>query len=202
MARTSIDVNRERLVRCIREAEVAGSLPNLSALWTKVTELYNTNFEAKITASVVMLRAKDWNLTYQTKAGKKGRQAGVALSDEQKAAMVAGRRNRGEKFAGDPEIVEGWKALRLQASSAAREMGSDPTRWDSLMNRVEKGSLKAATTMKCLECCNFQTAEVRLCVCKDCPLWAHRPYKGGSADDENESGTDEVDEAEETEEAA
>ncbi|MCD8119432.1 MAG: hypothetical protein LUE29_08145 [Lachnospiraceae bacterium] len=39
-----------------------------------------------------------------------------------------------------------------------------------------------AIRAKCLECCNDQVAEVRMCPCADCALWAyrmgHRPKDG------------------------
>ena len=44
-----------------------------------------------------------------------------------------------------------------------------------LIDRMEKGSLKAATTLKCLECSGFQRAEVRNCACPGCSLYPFRP---------------------------
>lgn len=34
-----------------------------------------------------------------------------------------------------------------------------------------------AIRAKCLDCCAYQTKEVRSCSCKDCPLW---PFRFGS----------------------
>lgn len=37
--------------------------------------------------------------------------------------------------------------------------------------RITRG---AAIRMKCLDCCNYQKSEVRLCPAKTCPLWNFR----------------------------
>jgi hypothetical protein len=59
------------------------------------------------------------------------------------------------------------------------------------------GSLRAAINSKCLDCMNWQAAEVKRCDIVTCPLHPYRPYKGdsernracGEADTEN---TDEI----------
>ncbi len=38
----------------------------------------------------------------------------------------------------------------------------------------EKPTRKQAIRYKCLECCCDSMKEVRLCPCKDCPLWIYR----------------------------
>lgn len=37
-------------------------------------------------------------------------------------------------------------------------------------------SLKAAVNSKCLDCCCWQSNEVKKCTAVDCPLYNHRPY--------------------------
>ena len=41
-------------------------------------------------------------------------------------------------------------------------------------------SLRAAINAKCYECCCEQRTEVKLCQCKDCPLFALRPWQNKS----------------------
>ena len=52
-----------------------------------------------------------------------------------------------------------------------------PARYGDLVGRVERGSLKAAVKLKCLDCSNWQPQEVRLCTMTDCPLHGVRPYQ-------------------------
>lgn len=179
MARQMTEVSRNTLERAIRVAEENGPLKNLDALWTAACELYNSYDVPKpITKSVVMLRATGWKLETKTKPGKKGRAAGVPLSEEQKAAMQAGRgarKPRAEKFASQPELVEGFEELRNEV----------PERFLPLVDKLtKKGSMRAAVALKCLDCCAYQPVEIRLCACNSCPLFAFRPYKGKAGEEE------------------
>jgi hypothetical protein len=48
----------------------------------------------------------------------------------------------------------------------------------SLFSRAFQGVSKAAAVKaKCIECCNFQKAEVKRCDIEGCPLWRYRPYQ-------------------------
>lgn len=46
-------------------------------------------------------------------------------------------------------------------------------RWRSTADRAENGPSRrsSAIRLKCLECCNFQEAEVRRCQITSCALW-------------------------------
>ena len=37
-------------------------------------------------------------------------------------------------------------------------------------------SLRAAINSKCLDCCCWQSAEVRKCPAEECPLYNYKPY--------------------------
>lgn len=39
---------------------------------------------------------------------------------------------------------------------------------------MERLSRAKAIRAKCLDCCCYQANEVKLCPCKDCPLWCYR----------------------------
>lgn len=39
---------------------------------------------------------------------------------------------------------------------------------------MERLSRAKAIRAKCLDCCCYQVNEVKLCPCKDCPLWCYR----------------------------
>jgi hypothetical protein len=189
MAKTPKKVDQKLLVRAIEQAEKDGPLRNLQALWEATCKIYNglvgeTQFP-EITPSVVMLRVeRDWHLSHKTVAGKKGR---GALSDEQKAAMQAGRQggrtSKAEKFAKNPAIAQAHKLLRERT----------PERFHNLVDQVEAGSRSAAVKLNCLECSAYVTSEVRQCVCSHCPLFAFRPYQGSvEADEVEELDTEEL----------
>ena len=46
--------------------------------------------------------------------------------------------------------------------------------WDKA---IKKKSMRAAVNSKCLDCCNWQAKEVKLCTVPTCPLFEYRPYK-------------------------
>jgi hypothetical protein len=189
MAKTAIEVDRIKLVTCIKSAEENGALRNFDELWIKVAELYNNmNPPKEITKSVVYLRVKEWGLTTKTKAGTRGHAPGSKLSDEQKAAMQAGRKlggKRADKFKADPDIQQGFTELADEV----------PIRFEKLMQKLtQSGSMRAAIALKCLDCTCYQPMEIKGCACKSCPLFALRPYRNKA------TGSNEiVDELSETE---
>lgn len=189
MAKKTIEVDRVKLVSAINQAESKGPLKNLDSLWVAAAELYNKSGPpVEISKSVVCLRATAWALPIQTKAGAKGRAAGVPLSDEQKAAMKAGRTNRADKFNLDPKIQEGFRIIKEET----------PERFSGIVQRLtEQGSMKAGMALVCLQCTVFQPGEIRQCQIYNCGAYAFRPYKGdksGDETDEVDSITDEVEE--------
>jgi hypothetical protein len=42
---------------------------------------------------------------------------------------------------------------------------------------MEKKSMRAAVNAKCLDCCCWQSTEVKKCPATDCPLYQYRPYQ-------------------------
>jgi hypothetical protein len=189
MAKKTVEVDRNKLELAIEKAEVNGPLGNLNLLWEAVTEFYNKSYPpTQITKSVVMLRVNQWGLQVKTKAGKKGRTAGVSLTEEQKLAMKAGRKtSRKEKFANDPVISAGLEQLGKQV----------PERWSNLVEKLKNGSMKAAVTLNCLDCTAYQPKEIKLCTCTSCPLFAFRPYKGKLGDSSEEIDSELESESEE-----
>lgn len=177
--RTAIEVDRVKLTTAIVGAELQGPLKNRSLLHEAVAELYNkSNPPRPITASVVMLRIKDWNLTVQTPMGKRGRSG--PMTAEHKAALVAGRSGkrtkRSEKFAKNPELKAGFDELRKKV----------PERYIPLVDRLENGSAKAGIVLHCLDCVGYCTKEVRQCSAgvQMCALWPLRPYQKADADED------------------
>ena len=162
-------VDRAKLVSAIRQAEAAGPLANRSVLHGEVARIYNAASPPReITEAVVGLRIKAWELDVTTPIGKKGRTAGVPLTDEQKKAMQAGRKGgRAAKFGADPLVVSGFEQMKREVSP----------RWSNLVEKARQGSMRAAVALKCIDCSAEQPIEIKFCTCTSCPLYAFRPYK-------------------------
>lgn len=195
-----ISVNRPELVKAIAKAEKYGPLPNLNCLWMKAAGIYNQEFAIPgelnvITFSVVCLRTKEWSIPHLTLAGKKGRVGGFPT-------LNRGQRiPRREKFQKNPEAMSAFADMKSKA----------PTGYVELANRIATtGSKSLALKMVCLQCTNYQRAEIRDCNITHCVLWNFRPFQKGNDEDvpnvadkafeEPEELEEQVDLTEETEE--
>lgn len=134
MAKVAFQVDRKKLETSIQRAEENGPLKNYDELWTKAVAFYNAmNPPREITKGVVCLRVKEWSIPTKTKPGARGRAAGGVLSDEQKAAMQAGRKpgGRANRLKNDPIIQDGFRKIKENT----------PIRFESLVTKLtEHGS--------------------------------------------------------------
>lgn len=153
MGRVKIEIDKSALVAVINKLESAKKFDNRSQLFNAVSE------EMNISASLVMLRIKEFNIELKTPVGKRGRAKGTVISDSQKKAMQEGRKNKAK-------IIVNVDSLRKNF----------PENYTGLLNKLETGSLAAAIKAKCLDCTNFQTVEIKNCQCVACPLFSFRPY--------------------------
>jgi len=177
MARKSIEVNKALLIKFVAQAEAAQTFQTQNELWQKVAELYNaTNPPKAITFSVVCLRVTQWEIPFSTKSAK-GRRKGGKLSEEQKAAMKAGRAATGA----------GGSRTRHSSKDAEKSIAAlrarTPERYWPLVDRIAKGSRAAADKLGCIECMGHQASEVSKCTSLGCPHFLQRPYQKGSEDE-------------------
>ncbi|RDJ34940.1 MAG: hypothetical protein DWQ19_08890 [Crenarchaeota archaeon] len=192
MAKKTIKVDEGFLKESVERAEKDGPLKNLNELWKVTAKIYNNFARAsedlpEISPSVVMLRVQAWKIPHQTKAGRRGR---GPMTDEQKKAMAegrkGGRRSKAEKFAANPEISTAHKELEENVVYEGKmNHFANPERFLNLVEQIKGGSRTAAVKLKCLDCSNWQTTEVRHCPVRTCPLWAFRPYQGPLESDED-----------------
>jgi len=154
MARTKIQIDKSQLAKIITDLENQRTFRTRQQLTEAVVE----QLPMSVSPAWVTLRIKEFNIEPKTPKGKRGRAAGTKLSSGQKAAMQAGRKTRSVT-----NVVE------LQEYFPESRQG--------LVNKIAKGSLAACVKAKCLECCNFDTKEIKHCEIKTCPLWSFRPYQ-------------------------
>ena len=162
MARTTIPVNRQKLVEIIAKLEGENQYTNRSTLFAAISQQYG---DSRITPAIIYLRVREWGLTLQTPVGKRGRKLG-----EHKGIAI-GKVARAEKFARN----EGIKNALVEL------VKTTPQRFQPVGQRVDNGSKKAALQLKCFDCCDYQTTEVCHCPVVNCSLWAFRPYQKGVA---------------------
>ena len=172
MAKKPIQVDRAILENAIQVAEKENKFSTLTALWQDVAKRYNnTAMPTKpLSESVVMIRAKEWKLNYETKPGKRGGDGSQLIR--------APRTTRANKFKRRKDSPDAFTAMRkrLQVNNSERFL--------PLIERIEQGSLTAAVKLHCLDCCAYQTPEVRRCGDISCGLFLFRPYQGAVEEDE------------------
>ena len=61
-------------------------------------------------------------------------------------------------------------------------LGAEKNLYTPLFSRVYSGkaSPRQAIRAKCMDCSNWQRAEVRFCTVSDCALWPYRPFREGA----------------------
>lgn len=155
MSRTTIQVDKNKLSSIIAQLEVEKTFANRTQLYQEVAAAFN---EPKITPAIIYLRVREWAVPIKTPLGKRGR-----------PGIVGGIRkvSRSKRFGADPILKESLQGL----------IGVTPEAHKNMARRVAKGSMRAAVSLKCLDCSGYVRVEVRECGCRECPLWVFRPYQ-------------------------
>jgi hypothetical protein len=162
MPRTTTPVDETLLRKAKEIAEKDGPLANLSILYQKTAEIYNALPKTdpkfiNISQSVVGLRVKEYHMDTQTKAGKRGRPKGCSPVHRDN---MGPRLSRAEKF-NTAAIKESFAEIRRLAGPEN----------ENLVNKAEKGNLKAAVKLHCIGCQGYQRSEVAKCTAIGCPAW-------------------------------
>jgi len=165
MPRIKTIVDKELLQEAINQVEETTTFPNLTTMQEAAANKYNelkTDDLKEINKSIVYLRIKEFGLSYKTVKGKRGRSKGFGSGNGKRTA-------RKKKFASDPMI--------LKSLDAIDEHFKDDS-FDSKLKKLRNGSMRAAITLYCIDCCGGQRAEVARCSSYSCPLFPFKPYKG------------------------
>jgi hypothetical protein len=155
MARITVQVDKHKLSSIITRLEGEKTFTNRAQLYREVAAAFN---EPKITPAIIYLRVRAWAIPIKTPLGKRGR-----------PGIVGGIRkvSRSKRFGADPILKESLQGL----------IGVTPEAHKNMARRVAKGSMRAAVSLKCLDCSGYVRVEVRECGCRECPLWVFRPYQ-------------------------
>ena len=182
MAKTETPVDCPKLKKAVEQVESNGPLANQFLLFEQVCEVYNqSNPPRHITPSVVRSRIlQKWSSIIPIKT-QPGRRKGMTMSDAHKSAMRSGKRiPKAQKFARDPQIVASIAMLRQRT----------PLRFQHYVDQVEQGSRRAADVLKCLNCSNYMTPEIRQCKILACSLYPFRPFQKPSKEDTVDESND------------
>jgi hypothetical protein len=162
MARAKLAVDLDKLRKVVEEVEKDGPLPNIAVLCKIISQRMGN-----ISPQVVRLRLTSENVVVKTMKGRRGR-----------PHNTTGFSNPYKEELGKRHIA----AIRRTIPLATRKDDVGFKKAMKSIYRLEDGEdyskqLKAAITLKCLDCTNNEVAEIRECNCIDCALWLQRPFR-------------------------
>ncbi len=171
--RKTIEFDLAVLQSCINKIEQEESLSSRDELYKRAVRQYNQlgGLNAnKLTPILIYTRVKKGGLTVKTPQGKRGAGLGKGGHPSHSPANPSA------------ETVEHFKILKkyvLSQGYGIVGMKNTPahTRIYRMVERAERGSLRAKINLKYLDCANYQREEIRNCQCMDCPLFSVRPYQ-------------------------
>lgn len=160
MGRSKLVVAKHELEAVIHKLESENTFTNPSELYIKVSEtdwakgiVNSLGVKKGLNPSSVYQRVKELKIQIKTLKGKRGRVKGFGLTGV--------RTSRSEKMSNNPEIT---KALNVLAKSVPQT-----DNYKARVAKIRAGSMKAAVTLNCQECCCF-TREHMLCDVYTCAL--------------------------------
>jgi len=158
--RKPIEFNRIEVQGIINHLEANGPLRNRGELWKGLAEWFNVS-----TAT-----AAKWanGLEIATPLGRRGGDGDFGRS--------RGVKPRSEKTRKGMSETAGLYILNNLPSYTTDQVRA---KVNLLVNKAQAGSAKAALQLRCLDCVNYQTEEMRECGQENsCSLYHLRPYKG------------------------
>lgn len=151
MGRTKVTVDEAELRQVVNELEEKNSYANRSYLFKAIAETEWAK-NGKYTVSVISNRITEFKIEVKTEKGRVG----------------GGVKNPG-----------GTRKTRVVPAKNLRALAQIvPERFKGALKKLEKGSLTAAIRLKCLDCTDYQRAEIVACPIISCALHHVRPYKG------------------------
>lgn len=151
MAKIVKQLNPQELQAIIDTLEAAHTFESMSELYKAVaaTEWAVNN---ELNPNTIPLRIKEFSLTTKTRP---------MTAEERLAKLKATPRGQRKK----------------KESKLGHLRQVTPTKYHHYIERAEEGSTAARIALKCLDCCAFESAEVRACEIKNCSLYDIRPFQ-------------------------
>jgi hypothetical protein len=165
MAKPTLIINAKEFQNVVNELESKNTFKNIGELWKAIEETsWAKSLKPRpLTFSVAMIRAKELGITTKTLPGKRGKEKGSTLTEEHKAALKEGRKNK--------------KKISTTHKKTFDAMRKTMPNRIPLIIRAEQGSKNAFIKLNCLDCSDNQPSEVKYCQCYDCPMFPIRPYQ-------------------------
>ena len=157
--RKKIEINLPTFIRILEDikSEPRDSWPTMESIKQEVAARYNSERDQAVSASFVYTKIREVGFDF-------GREFKRGRSD-------MSRENVGPRKKTNLKVLPEYKEWREKMNKVV------PSRFKNLLNKMEKGSKAAAIKMNCLDCCNYDTTEVKECNSTSCPSYLIRPYQ-------------------------
>lgn len=172
--RKTIEFDIPTIQKLIMLAEEKNTYSGRDPLYNEVVRLYKESGAPnadRLTPILVYQRVKKFNLEVKTAPGKRGRAKGEGFPARRTTPTTSPAKSAHIQKLRRFVINEGYPHTKDKNKPAH-------VRAIKLVDKVARGSMKAAIRLKCLECANFDREEIKNCQCGDtCSLWSLRPYQ-------------------------
>lgn len=178
--RPKLTLDKAEFQTVVTQVETTHKPTTHSQLWKLIeaTEWAKGQSTRPLTAQVAMMRAAELGIIVTTPKGKKGDFGGKR--NPAKPGEVRARKRKGM-------TTENLDAYIAKIPPRALE-GASGDKLYTILEKAEKGNIKAIIKAHCLACSNFQPSEIRRCQVESCALYSIRPYQGRPSADESISG--------------
>lgn len=180
MGRAAILVSREELKKQLDLAESSRVFKNWSELFDHVAKsewgqsrINSSGRLASLTPATIYSRVIQFELDKELKTtrGKRGKEKGEGVPRRTLTAddspLILSLKNQCSRY-----YYSGVWGDKLTVADIKRK------RFNKYVERLKRGSLKAAIALKCIDCCNGSFSEVRNCELTDCALYELSPLTG------------------------
>jgi len=201
MARTPIIISKEALEQAIAFAENGQALPTRTAVFEKACSWLLSEYNIKCSTAFLYLKCKEYSVSMLTPPGKRGRQAGHTLTEEQKQARIVTKKE-------SKKVLLNSEVSKASFDLMEEHVLSVFPKETSTVAKIKTGSLRAMVRANCLLCSGDGKQSVADCNARRCVFWAIRPFQHKrtmltvGATDSEEIVVDECTVAEEIEEEA
>jgi hypothetical protein len=163
-------VTKEQLIEAVVQAEANGPLASRQAVWQAVAETPMSRF-AGLTANALKAKARKWGIEPKTPPSPGAARRRTLMEKSPSQAVPGASESNSSPISVVPDADGSKKRYSLPV---LREV--TPPRWRHLVDKAERGSVKAMIRLACGDCVAWELKEARECELRACPLHAVNPW--------------------------
>jgi len=170
-------ITKEKLIEVLAQVESAGPLASRQAVWRAVAGRLLAD-GISLTVNAISSKARRWGVEPRTPPAdcparrRRRDEGGIEPESVETAPGTPGDSPGSDEGVTKVDLSQNKKRFSLPMVRAAT-----PRRWHHLVDKAEKGSIKATIRLACGECVGWELKEARECELVACPLHAVNPWR-------------------------